>query len=215
MTPGSENSITLTHVWDDREDALRLQSSIGFLPVGETRSYESITQTGDSPLAKSLFGIEGVKSVSLEGVFITLILDESQDWQPLVDSIQKAILKFFNAGGTPVTTSTESKKKFSFGFKQVTSRPREEQIRLVKDMLDNEVNPAVSSHGGFFTLIDIKDDTVFVEMGGGCQGCGMASSTLRQGVEQRLKEVLPEMVALVDTTDHHSGQNPYYQQGKK
>ena len=110
---------------------------------------------------------------------------------------------------------TEEKKKYSFGFKTVTSRPREEQMEIVKNFFETEVNPAISSHGGFFTLVDVKDDNVYVQLGGGCQGCGMANVTLRQGVEQRLREVLPEMVSLIDVTDHQSGQNPYYQQGKK
>ncbi|MBI3992839.1 MAG: NifU family protein [Candidatus Lambdaproteobacteria bacterium] len=108
------------------------------------------------------------------------------------------------------------KKKYDFGFKQVdkSTRPREEQMKIVQNLLDEEVNPAVASHGGYFELLDVKDDTVYVALGGGCQGCGMVDVTLRQGVEQRMREVLPEMVALVDTTDHASGSNPYYQPSK-
>jgi len=101
--------------------------------------------------------------------------------------------------------------KFSFGFKQIQTRPREEQMRIVKRLFEEEVNPAIASHGGSFTLVDIKDNDVYVQMGGGCQGCGMAKVTLRQGVEQRLREVLPEMGALIDQTDHNSGNNPYFQ----
>lgn len=105
--------------------------------------------------------------------------------------------------------------KFNFGFKEVTSRPAEEQFQIVKEFLETEVNPAISSHGGSFTLIDVKDNNVYVQLGGGCQGCGMANVTLRQGVEQRMREILPEMISLIDTTDHQAGQNPYYQQQKK
>ena len=105
--------------------------------------------------------------------------------------------------------------KYNFGFKKVDSRPREEQMRIVQDFFENEVNPAIASHGGFFTLLDIQDNKVYVELGGGCQGCGMATQTLRQGVEGRLREVLPEMAALIDQTDHAAGNNPYYQPSKK
>jgi len=104
--------------------------------------------------------------------------------------------------------------KYNFGFKEVKGRPREELIPMVKELFEKEINPAVSAHGGFFTLIDIKDNNVYVQLGGGCQGCGMASVTLKQGVESRLREVMPEMIALIDTTDHASGTNPYYREGK-
>ena len=106
-------------------------------------------------------------------------------------------------------------QKFNFGFKEVSGRPREEQMKVVKDFFDNEVNPAIASHGGFFTLLDIQDNNVYVELGGGCQGCSMANVTLRQGVEERLKEVMPEMAALIDSTDHAAGTNPFYQESKK
>ena len=63
-------------------------------------------------------------------------------------------------------------------------------------------------------MLEVKENRVFVELGGGCQGCGMADVTLRQGVEQRLKEIMPEMAALIDVTDHAQGENPYYQPSK-
>lgn len=105
--------------------------------------------------------------------------------------------------------------KFNFGFREVSGRPREEQMALVENFFEKEVNPSIASHGGHFTLLDIKDNDVYVELGGGCQGCSMANVTLRQGVEERLRQILPEMHTLIDTTDHASGSNPYYQQSKK
>ena len=62
--------------------------------------------------------------------------------------------------------------------------------------------------------MDVADNNVYVELGGGCQGCGMVDVTLRQGVEQRMREVFPDMLELIDNTDHGSGDDPYYQPGK-
>jgi len=84
----------------------------------------------------------------------------------------------------------------------------------VQRVLDTEINPAVAAHGGYVALLDLKDDVVYIAMGGGCQGCGMADVTLRQGVEVRIKEAVPEIRAIVDTTDHAGGTNPYYQPAK-
>ena len=83
----------------------------------------------------------------------------------------------------------------------------------VQKLLDEQINPGVASHGGYVELLDVKDDRVFVRMGGGCQGCGMASVTLKQGVEALLKQVFPQL-SVVDTTDHAGGENPYYQPAK-
>ena len=90
-----------------------------------------------------------------------------------------------------------------------------EQGRTVQRIIDEEVNPAVAGHGGFITLMDVKENRVYVELGGGCQGCGMANVTLKQGIETAIKKQLPEIVEILDVTDHAGGDNPYYQPSKK
>jgi Fe/S biogenesis protein NfuA len=84
----------------------------------------------------------------------------------------------------------------------------------VQDLIDTMINPAVASHGGYVELIDVKDDTVYLQMGGGCQGCGAADITLKAGIERLIKEEIPEIKEILDTTDHASGTNPYYAAGK-
>ena len=64
------------------------------------------------------------------------------------------------------------------------------------------------------SLIDLKDKTVFLKLEGGCQGCGMADVTLKQGVEAEIKRAVPEIEEILDVTDHATGSNPYYQPGK-
>ena len=83
----------------------------------------------------------------------------------------------------------------------------EERVRQV---LDEQVNPMVASHGGVVSLSRIENGEVFLRFGGGCQGCGMVDVTLKQGVEVMMKESVPDIVAIHDATDHDSGSNPYY-----
>ncbi len=83
----------------------------------------------------------------------------------------------------------------------------------VQQVLDEKVNPGVASHGGNVTLLDVRGDTAYLKLGGGCQGCGMADVTLRQGIEVMIKEAVPAIQNIVDTTDHAGGTNPYYQGG--
>ena len=84
----------------------------------------------------------------------------------------------------------------------------------VQDLIDNMINPAVAGHGGFVDLIDVKDGKVYLQMGGGCQGCGAADVTLKSGIERLIKEELPEVEEVLDTTDHASGTNPFYAPSK-
>ena len=82
-------------------------------------------------------------------------------------------------------------------------------------IIDEYINPQIASHGGFITLLEYNEGRVIVEMGGGCQGCGMASVTLKQGVEVALKQAIPEVKEVLDTTDHAAGTNPYFQPAKE
>jgi len=85
--------------------------------------------------------------------------------------------------------------------------------RAVQDVLDRQINPGVGSHGGQVTLVDVRDQTAYLRLGGGCQGCAAVDVTLRQGVETAIRAAVPQIVAVVDVTDHQAGMNPYYQHG--
>ena len=84
----------------------------------------------------------------------------------------------------------------------------------VQELIDSTINPAVAGHGGFVQLIDVKENKVYLQMGGGCQGCGAADITLKSGIERLIKEEIPEITEVLDATDHSQGSNPYYSSGK-
>jgi Fe/S biogenesis protein NfuA len=84
----------------------------------------------------------------------------------------------------------------------------------IQKILDEMINPAVASHGGWVELLDVKENIVYLRLGGGCQGCGMVNVTLKQGIETTLKEEIPQLVGVIDQTDHAGGNNPYYQPSK-
>jgi len=90
----------------------------------------------------------------------------------------------------------------------------EPKAKAIQEVIDTQINPGVASHGGFVTLLDVKEDTAYIALGGGCQGCGMANVTLKQGIEVLIKQAVPEITQVVDTTDHAGGTNPYYQPSK-
>lgn len=81
----------------------------------------------------------------------------------------------------------------------------------VAQVIDRRINPAIAQHGGRAMLERVEDGIAFVRLGGGCQGCGMATVTLDQGIESAILESVPEIRQVVDVTDHAAGENPYYQ----
>ena len=88
------------------------------------------------------------------------------------------------------------------------------KAKAVQEVIDTKINPGVATHGGYVTLLDVKDDIAYVTLGGGCQGCGMANVTLKQGIEVIIREAVPEIHQVIDSTDHAGGTNPYYQPSK-
>ncbi|MGH9111530.1 MAG: NifU family protein [Acidimicrobiales bacterium] len=80
----------------------------------------------------------------------------------------------------------------------------------VRQLLDGQINPALAMHGGFAALERVEGDVVYVTMGGGCQGCAVSAMTLREGISRSIKEAIPEVTEVIDSTDHAMGENPYY-----
>ncbi len=80
----------------------------------------------------------------------------------------------------------------------------------VEHLINTEINSAVAAHGGRVDFLGVKDDKVYLSFGGGCHGCGMVDVTLKQGIEARIRELIPEVSEVVDVTDHSTGENPFY-----
>jgi len=88
--------------------------------------------------------------------------------------------------------------------------PTGELAEKVKEILETQVNPAVASHGGQIILVDVQGTDIYIEMGGGCQGCALSRMTLKQGVERMVRQAVPEVTGVFDVTDHTSGESPFY-----
>lgn len=77
-------------------------------------------------------------------------------------------------------------------------------------LLEQRINPALASHGGFASLVGVDDSVVYVSMGGGCQGCAMSQATLTEGIKVSILEAIPEVTDVIDATNHAAGENPFY-----
>lgn len=89
--------------------------------------------------------------------------------------------------------------------------PSEEELRRqVARVIDEEINPGIAAHSGVITLEAVRGNSVYIRMGGGCQGCAASEITLRQGIDALVREKVPEVGAIIDVTDHAAGRSPYF-----
>ncbi len=142
--------------------------------------------------------------VTLDGVRIVIPADS-------VSRLQGATLDVATDGSGMVllnpNEAAEAPKPSASAEGADLSSPLAQQVLSV---IEQSVNPSIAGHGGFAQLVAAEGDTVWVRLGGGCQGCAASKMTLRQGIEVAIKEAVPAIINVIDVTDHQSGDNPYY-----
>lgn len=173
-------------------------------PVYENRSYwfGNAAAAELSPLALRLFGIPGIGQVLISHQTITVTKVSPQPWQAIGPQVGAAIREHIASGEDAVDPELHAQLP-----------PAEELRTRVEAIITEEIAPSVASHGGSIRVVDVKDNVVLLEMGGGCQGCSSASATLKFGVEAAIRRSVPEIGEIVDTTDHGAGTNPYFAAG--
>ena len=178
------------------------------LHAAGVRRFASADEAKGSPLAEAIFAIPagGVTEVIVSGNIVTVVKDNPAPWQAVGKAVGAAIRAAAASGAPPVAA------KAAPAAGAVNDDALYEQVAKV---FDEQVNPMVARHGGRVELIDVQDAVVMLRMGGGCQGCGMADVTLRQGIEGMLAKLVPDVRGIVDITDHATGANPYFQASKK
>lgn len=186
---------------------IRAQSSasdpdvMGFVletPINEGSSCR-IEASSNAPLGNALFALPGIDRVEVSDATIWVKKQTKANWETLKPAIAKAIRVVLESSEAPLgecaPEDTTSDKTLS---------------EAVEKLLNQQVNPAVAAHGGHISAEKVEGGTVYLRMSGGCQGCAASAATLREGVERMLRAALPQIVQIVDVTDHEAGGNPFY-----
>jgi len=179
------------------------------LHAGGVRRFGSAEDAAGSPLAEAIFAIPGAGIVELivSSNLVTVVKRSPTPWTALGKQVGAAIRAAVASDAPSVAPRRESGD----------AAPVDDDAlyEQVAQLFDQQVNPMVARHGGSVELIDVQDGVVMLRLGGGCQGCGMADVTLRQGIEGMLRQHVPAVRGLVDVTDHTAGSNPYFASAKK
>ena len=167
---------------------------------GGSAYFDPASDTSRAPLARAILEVPGVQGVLVQNELVTVTAETGGNWMPVGKEVGRRIRSALTGPEDPI------------GAEVLESLPAPDEIReRVEQVLRDEINPAVAAHGGHISLVEVERNQVFLRMGGGCQGCGMATATLRQGVERALRRAVPQIGAILDTTDHAAGTNPYYE----
>ena len=157
-----------------------------------------------SPLAEQLFALPGVAHVLIAENVVTVGKDPVATWSTLKSAIGTAIRAHLATGGPAILAAPRTAAATGEG------RTDDKLRTVIQELLDLQVNRAIAAHGGKISIVDVKDGNLSVTMSGGCQGCAASQLTLRRGFEVKVRRVAPEIVDIVDMTDHEAGKTPFY-----
>ena len=159
----------------------------------ETRIQPAVSQNGGEIEFRGF--VDGVALLDIQGPAVAML-----------SGIENMLRHY-----VPEITAVQSFEEYERLQKPEMNTP---EALTIRDLLETQINPSVAEHGGHIALIDVSPDTVYIRLEGGCQGCGMADVTLKNGIETAIKQAVPAITAVLDVTDHAGGDNPYYAPGK-
>ena len=175
---------------------------------GDELTALRIAVSGGTPAAPdfqlTLVGSDEIRSgeIELKVDGLTVVVDE--ETAPRLEDATVDFVERETESGFEVRLATLASPSRS-------SPPDGTLAEKVRDILESQINPAIASHGGAITLVDVQNTEIYLEMSGGCQGCAMSRMTLRQGVERMVRQAVPEITVIHDVTDHASGENPFFE----
>ena len=152
-----------------------------------TANFSKGDNTESSPLAKKLFGVDGVVGVFLGSDFITITKKEDFLWEHIKPALLGTIMDFLQSGEEILNEES------GVSSDDIHEGPDSETVKKIIDLLDTRVRPAVAQDGGDIVFENFKDGIVYVSMKGSCDGCPSSTMTLKNGVENLLKHYIPEV----------------------
>ena len=139
-----------------------------------------------SPLAQKILGFPWAKSVFLGENFVTVSKEDWVDWEVLKEPLMELIKEHLIHGGEVLLPEKKDLRDQSKGEDS-------KEVQKIKEILEKEIQPAVAMDGGFIEFVSYKDGIVYLSLQGACSGCPASSVTLKQGIETRLRQFLPEI----------------------
>jgi NFU1 iron-sulfur cluster scaffold homolog, mitochondrial len=192
-------NIVITSEVDPHNPEICRFTSPQTLYVG-TKTVTNVDDAKGLPLAEKLISIAGLTKIQLIGHLLVATKTLNKQWTEVSKDIEAALTAYLISG--QALTSEEVHDRM-----MLIGRSTREKVQY---LIDTHINPGVAEHGGFIRVVEVNADTVYLRLGGGCQGCAAADFTLKQGIDSIIKRAVPEIQKIIDITDHSAGDHPYY-----
>ena len=153
-------------------------------------NFDNPMHTEASPLAQKIFGFPWAAGVFIGHDFITITKQDWVEWEIIAEPISQLLQEHLN-NGLPIVVDTPEKQKTE------TNETDSPVVQQIKFLLDSEIRPAVAMDGGDIQFHKYENHILYLHMQGACSGCPSAAITLKEGIEMRVKELIPEVQEVV------------------
>ena len=173
-------------------------ATLKFLPGREvlasgTANFAEAAAAARSPLAQSLFAVDGVVGVFFGTDFVSVTKEDAREWYLLKPALLGVIMEHFTAG-RPVLLDDAAGDADPNGGGHSDDGEDSEVVSQIKELLDTRVRPAVAQDGGDIVFRGFEKGVVYLHMQGACSGCPSSTATLKMGIENMLRHYIPEVV---------------------
>lgn len=161
---------------------------------GKSIDFPDIDSANPSPLAVQLFGFPFVKAVFIASNFVTITRTPDTDWEDVKPTIRQFLKDYLEDGKVVINEDQvqESQKK-----EDIVLSEDGDVVHRIKELLENYVKPAVEMDGGAIQFKKFEDGVVTLMLQGSCSGCPSSMITLKAGIEQMMKRMIPEVEEVV------------------
>lgn len=177
------------HIYLERNpnpNSLKFVVNFMLLPEGESYDFPDEASAANAPLAKEIFGFDHVRRVFYMSNFITVTKSDEVEWIEIQENIKQHIKNYLEEG-KPILVSE------ALAFGADINEEDSEAVKKIKGILDEYIRPAVEQDGGAISFHSFHDGIVKVLLQGSCSGCPSSTITLKAGIENLLKTMLPEV----------------------
>lgn len=197
MTENKEKMVSVYAEANPNPESMKFVMNQQLLPDGQSVDYPNLESAMESPLAQELFNFDYVSRVFIASNFVTITKNSDLEWVKLIPELRTFLKSYVEAGGPIFNEGFSAKKAEVSELNGETSAEDAEISKKVIDLLDNYVRPAVEQDGGNITFKSYNDGVVTVHLQGSCSGCPSATVTLKAGIENLLKRMVPEVKEVV------------------
>jgi Fe-S cluster biogenesis protein NfuA len=170
-------------------NSLKFVVSEMLIPEGMSFDFPDAASAAEAPLAKELFKYPFVDRVFYMSNFITITKKEEVEWLEVQEKLKNHIREFLESGKLILEVKASAAEN---------TGEETETVKKIKTILDEYIRPAVEQDGGAITYHSYKDKKVTVTLQGSCSGCPSSTITLKAGIENLFKRMMPEEVQEVE-----------------